>query len=141
MANLNIPLIRTTQEIPDDLDSFKKDTQLINWSTANVEDVPTNIRFHYSATGGTTSALTWDRTLSCGFEEGKNNLWAVSNREDEIRVNINTGTELKCHRYLLINASLSIKLKLFTNRWVHHYSHAIWFLRHLRMTAQTIRLL
>ena len=93
MANLNIPLIRTTQEIPDDLNSFKDNTQLINWSTANVEDVPTNIRFHYSATGGTTSALTWDRTLGCTFEEGKNNLWAISNQGEQIRVNVNTGSE------------------------------------------------
>ena len=74
------------------MDDFKNNTQLIKWSNPSLEDCPSSLRFDFSPVGS-SSTITWERTLGCEFEEGRNNLWALTNRTDDVKVSTRVGTE------------------------------------------------
>ena len=80
MANLNVPLIPTSQTLSSNINDFKNNSQLIQFATPNVEDCPSPLRFDYTTTGGSPTT-TWERTLGCDLDEGRDNLWAPHHKQ------------------------------------------------------------
>ena len=102
MANLNVPLVPTSQTLSSNINEFKNNSQLIQFATPNVEDCPSPLRFDYTTTGGSPTT-TWERTLGCDLDEGRDNLWAPTVQTDCIRVGARVGTEY----YLICKVSLA----------------------------------
>ena len=86
MSHLRAPVIETSQNLPNNLDDYKK-TRLIRWSLAGVLDVGTDCKF----SGGYDTA--WKRTADCWFDEGKDDIWADGHGSTSLRVKANAGKE------------------------------------------------